>query len=446
MITGRAMTTLLDVLMIITSVGLMLYYNAKLTLVALAVFPFYIGLTLLFTPRLRQNNRLVFERKTHAESALVESIKSIGAIKDATGEQATRWKYEDLIVLQANMEYRGRQLSLTLEGVFRSIGVIGNLFLLWYGAHLVIQQDMTVGQLMAFNALAAMLAAPILGLVQLWFDIQTLAQSLERLGDLYDAPAEQDPDRAAVPLPRLAGHIKLDNVSFRYAPEDRNILCNITLDVRPGQTIALVGRSGAGKTTLAMLLQRYYSPTEGTITIDGFDLANVDVHSLRDQLGVVPQDSTILTGTIRENIALGDPEIPLEKVIEAARQANAHEFIMSFPLAYDTIVGDLGVRLSGGQRQRLAIARALLKEPRILILDEATGALDYESERAIQHNLQQLMKDCTTLVIAHRLSTVQNADMIIVMDNGEIAEQGTHAELTAKRGLYYYLTSQQLGE
>ncbi len=446
MLTGRAVTTLLDVLMIFSSLCLMLYYNAKLTLVALAVFPFYIGLALLYTPWLRQNNRQVFERKTHAESALVESIKSIGAIKDATAEQATRWKHEDLIVLQANMEYRGRRMSLTLEGMFRSIGIIGNLFLLWFGALLVIQQEMTVGQLMAFNALAALLAAPILGLVQLWFDIQSLAQSLQRLGDLYDAPAEQDAERAAVPLPRLQGHIKFDNVSFRYAPEDRNILCNITLEVRPGQLIALVGRSGAGKTTLAMLLQRYYLPTEGAVTVDGFDLANVDVHSLRDQLGVVAQESTIITGTIRENIALGDPEMPLEKVIEVARQANAHEFIMSFPLAYDTIVGDLGVRLSGGQRQRLAIARALLKEPRILILDEATGALDYESERAIQHNLQLLMRDRTTLVIAHRLSTVQNADVIVVMDNGAIVEQGTHTELTAKRGLYYYLTSQQLGE
>src|SRR5262249_25602527 len=207
-------------------------------------------------------------------------------------------------------------------------------------------------------------------------------------------------------------------------------------DVHPGQTIALVGRSGAGKTTLAMLLQRYYSPTEGAITIDGFDLANVDVHSLRDQLGVVPQDSTILTGTIRENISLGDPEIPLEKVIEVARQANAHEFIMSFPLAYDTVVGDLGVRLSGGQRQRLAIARALLKEPRILILDEATGALDYESERAIQHNLQGLMHERTTLIIAHRLSTVQGADLIVVLDNGQIVEQGTHSELQSRRGLH----------
>ena len=238
--------------------------------------------------------------------------------------------------------------------------------------------------------------------------------------------------------------MRFDNVSFRYSPEDRNILCNINLEVRPGQSVALVGRSGAGKTTLAMLLQRFYLPTEGKITVDGFDVSAVDLRSLRDQIGVVAQESTIFTGTIRDNIALACPEATLEKVIEAARQADAHDFIMSFPMAYDTIVGEMGVRLSGGQRHCLAIARALLKDPRILVLDEATGALDGESERAIQHNLQAPLRDRTTIIIAHRLSTVQSADLIVVLDNGQVVEQGTHSELQACKGLYYYLTSQQL--
>jgi ATP-binding cassette subfamily B protein len=445
MLTGRAITTLLDMLMIVTSVSLMMYYSVRLTLVALVAFPLYIGLALAFTPRLRRANRLTFEKKTQAESTLVEAIKSIGALKDACAEVPTRWKYEDLVVQQTNMEHRSRHISLLLEGLFRSVQILAALFLLWYGAHLVIRRELTVGQLMAFNALVAMLAVPILGMVQLRFDLQTLELSLERLNDLYDAPAEQDTQRSALPLPRLKGHIRFDNVSFRYSPEDRNILCNINLEVRPGQRVALVGRSGAGKTTLAMLLQRFYLPTEGKITVDGFDISAVDVRSLREQVGVVAQESTIFSGTIRENIALAVPDAPLEKVIEAARQADAHDFSMSFPMGYDTVVGERGVRLSGGQRQRVAIARALLKAPRLLILDEATGALDYESERAIQQHLQRLMHDRTTLIIAHRLSTVQGADLIVVLDNGQVVEQGTHVELQARRGLYYYLTTQQIG-
>jgi ATP-binding cassette, subfamily B, bacterial HlyB/CyaB len=445
MLTGRAITSLLDVLTIVTSTALMLYYSVRLTVVALAAFPFYIGLVVAFSPRLRKHHRLTFEKKTQAESALVEAIKSIGSIKDACAEMTTRWRYEELVVQQANTEFHGRRISLLLEGLFRSVQILAGLLLLWYGAHLVIRRELTVGQLMAFNSLVAMLAVPVLGLVQLWFEMQTLSLSLERLNDLYDSPAEQDTQRAAVPLPRLKGHVRLDNVSFRYSPEDRNILCNVSLEVRPGQRVAIVGRSGAGKTTLAMLLQRFYLPTEGKITVDGFDISAVDVRSLRDQIGVVAQESSIFTGTIRENISLAAPEATLEEVIAAACQADAHEFIMSFPLAYDTIVGELGVRLSGGQRQRISIARAILKDPRLLVLDEATGALDYESERAIQQNLQALMRDRTTIIIAHRLSTVQNADLIVVVDNGQVVEQGTHAELQSRRGLYYYLTTQQLG-
>ncbi len=446
MLTGRVITTLLDVLMIVTSLSLMLYYNVKLTLVALAAFPFYIGLTLLFTPWLKRNNRLLFEKKAAAESALVESLREISSIKDANAEIASRWKFENHVVRESQVDYRGRRLSMWLDGFFRSVNILSSTFLLWFGAHLVIQNELTVGQLMAFNALVAMMAVPVLGLVQLWFELQNISVALERLADVYDAEPEQDCARAAIPLSQVKGRIQFENVSFRYNSEDRNILRNITLTIEPGETIALVGRSGAGKTTLAMLLQRFYLPTEGRISLDGTDLASVDLTSLRGQLGVVAQETSIFNGTIRENIALSNPDLPLEHIIDVAQQADVHEMVMGFPLAYDTVIGELGVRLSGGQRQRLAIARALLKNPKILILDEATSALDYESERAVQQNLQKIMKGRTTLIIAHRLSTVQNADRIIVLDAGRIVEEGTHSELRAKRGLYYYLTSQQVGE
>lgn len=446
MLTGRIITSLLDVLMILTSLGLMLFYNVKLTLVALAAFPFYIGLTVIFTPWLKRANRKKLEQEAQADSSLVESIKAISTIKDANAELASRWKYENLVVMQGLADYEGRRLNMWLDGLFRSVNILANSFLLWYGAHLVIGGELTVGQLMAFNSLVAMIAVPILGLVQLWFELQSINVALERLADIYDAKPEQEETTGVIRLPRLQGHIEFKNVCFRYNPEDRNILRNVTLEIRPGQTIALVGRSGAGKTTLAMLLQRFYSPTEGTISIDGFDLCSADMQTLRSQLGVVAQETMIFNGTIRENIAIADPDVPLDRIIEVTKQANVHEMIMSFPMAYDTVIGELGVRLSGGQRQRLAIARALLKNPRILVLDEATSALDYESERAVQQNLQDLMRDRTTLIIAHRLSTVQNADRIIVLDAGNVVEEGTHHELQAKRGLYYYLTSQQIGE
>jgi ABC-type multidrug transport system fused ATPase/permease subunit len=216
--------------------------------------------------------------------------------------------------------------------------------------------------------------------------------------------------------------------------------------VHPGQTVAIVGRSGSGKTTLAMLLQRFYRPTEGKILVDGFDLATVDLKTYRTQVGVVAQGSTIFSGTIRENIALGDPGATMERIVEAARAANAHDFITAFPMAYNTPIGETGIGLSGGQKQRLCIARAILKEPRLLIFDEATSALDTESERAIQQKLKTLLKGRTAFVIAHRLSTIQDADMILVLDEGRLVEKGTHRELMGIKGLYYYLASQQLGE
>lgn len=445
MLTGKAIKTILDALMIVTTLSLMLYYNVKLTVVSLVALPFYVGITLIFTPLLQRNYRREFERQAAAESTLIESIQSVSAVKDSTAELNTRWKYEGQIVQHAKLEFRGQALDMQMEAASQSVGLLASAFMLWYGAHLVINHELTVGQLMAFQTLVGMVSAPVMGFVSLWNELQQAMLSLRRLNDLHEAKPEQDRHTAAVPLPPLQGHVKIENLNFRYSPDDKDVLVGINLEVKAGQTIAIVGRSGSGKTTLAMLLQRFYRPTEGKILVDGFDLATVDLNTYRTQVGVVAQGSTIFSGTIRENISLGDPDAPMERIVTAARTANAHDFITAFPMAYNTPIGETGIGLSGGQKQRLCIARAILKEPRLLIFDEATSALDTESERAIQQKLRTLLQGRTAFVIAHRLSTIQDADVIVVLDEGRIVEKGTHRELMGLKGLYYYLASQQIG-
>ena len=448
LITSSAINTLLDVLMVIVYLTVMLAYNAKLTGVALIFIPLSVAITVIFTPIMKRNNQRLFERIAVAQSKLIESIGKIGAIKSSTAELPTRWRYEDMIVDRANQAFHGAKLGMVMDAASSAIQLLSTTVVLWFGAHLVINGEMTIGQLIAFNILIGMVMAPILGLVGMWQRLQDAFLSLQRLSDIYDAdPEEQESAEASlVQLPSLVGEIKFENVSFRYSVDDNNVLSNITFSIEPGQTAALVGRSGSGKTTLISLLQRLHRPTEGRILVDGFDIAAVSARSLRAQMGVVLQDSAIFTGTIRENIAFGAPNVGIERIIAAARLANAHDFITSFPLGYDTVVGEIGISLSGGQRQRLCIARALLNEPRIILFDEATSSLDTESERAIQENMNSMLAGRTAIVIAHRLSTIRKADKIVVLDEGRIAEQGSHGELLTKRGLYFYLHSQQVGE
>ncbi|MEQ8958434.1 MAG: peptidase domain-containing ABC transporter, partial [Coleofasciculus sp. C2-GNP5-27] len=274
---------------------------------------------------------------------------------------------------------------------------------------------------------------------------QEILVSVERLNDVFGTQPEEHPQQPMLTLPQIRGDVTLENVTFRYGEqEEHNTLENISLEVQAGETVALVGRSGSGKSTLVKLLQGLYHPTSGRITIDGHDIRHVSPQSLRSQLGVVPQDCFLFSGTILENISLYRPEFTLEQVIEVAKLAEAHAFIQALPLGYNTKVGERGSTLSGGQRQRIAIARALLGNPRILILDEATSSLDTESERRFQDNLARISRDRTTFIIAHRLSTVRNANRILVLDRGILVEQGTHQELMALQGLYYHLAQQQL--
>ena len=444
--TGRALGVTLDCLMIFVYLALMFYYNVKLTLLGLVFIPGYVALTLIMTPIFKRQYREAFEKSAEADSQMVESVSGIGTVKATAAERSIRWKLEGLIVKSLNVQFRSSLSGMATISIGTMLQTLNTIFLFWYGARLVIDGELSVGQLVAINLLVGNVTRPILNVVDLWREVQEINIAFERLNDVFDAKPEEDP---AVPsrmkMPRIRGHIKFDNVTFRYPTRpDKNALQNVNLEIFAGQTVALVGRSGAGKTTFANLLLRLHQPNEGRIYIDGYDLRQVSTSSLRSQVGVVPQDVFLFSGTIRENIAFGNPDAPMEQVVGASMLAGAHEFVSELPLGYETKIGERGQSLSGGQKQRIAIARALFKKPRILIFDEATSALDTESERAIQQNLDQILKDRTTLIIAHRLSTVRNADLIVVLDRGTVREVGTHYSLMDQKGIYYYLNSQQL--
>ena len=425
--------------------GLMLYYNWQLTALILLLIPPIVALTLAATPLLRKISRERFNAAADQNSSLVEMMSGISTVKAVTAEQDLRWRWEDLLTKQLNVGFKGEKLAINLGLLSGLINSIGGALLLWYGASLVIQDQLTIGQYVAFNMMKGYIISPVLILVGLWDELQEVLISVERLNDVFETKSEESGRASKMILPKIKGSLRLDNVTFRYEQEEeKNILQNISLDVAPGQTIAIVGRSGSGKSTLVKLIQGLYHPISGQITVDGHNLKHVSLKSLRSQMGVVPQDCFLFSGTILENITLYRPEFTLEQAIASAKLAEAHAFIQALPLGYQTKVGERGDSLSGGQRQRIAIARAFLGEPPILVLDEATSSLDTESERRFQDNLARLSRQRTTFIIAHRLSTVRNADSIIVLDRGLIVEQGDHEELIAQRGLYYQLAKQQL--
>jgi ATP-binding cassette subfamily B protein len=435
----------LDFLMGFVYLGLMFFYNWQLTLLVIALIPPIALLTLFATPFLRQVSREVFNESAQQNSSLVETITGIATVKSLGAEGELRWRWEEHLTGFLNARFRGQKLGINLQAAGGAINSLGSTALLWYGATLVIQDQLTIGQFVAFNMLIGKVLSPVLALVNLWDELQEVTISIERLDDVFSATPEETSDRPLLTLPGLQGEICFDSVSFRYHSNDeRNVLENISFSVNAGETVAVVGRSGSGKSTLFKLVQSLYHADSGTIRIDGHDIAQVSPNSLRAQMGVVPQECFLFSGTILENITLYRPEYSLEEAIEAAKLAEAHAFIQNMPLGYNTKVGERGMNLSGGQRQRIAIARALLGNPRILLLDEATSSLDTESERRFQQNLARLSRDRTTLIIAHRLSTVRNADSILVLDRGLLVEQGTHEHLMALKGLYYHLAHQQL--
>ena len=311
------------------------------------------------------------------------------------------------------------------------------------GSFLVIDGKLTLGQLIAFRIISGYVTSPIMRLAQLWQNFQETALSLERLADIVDHPEEGEEDRNNIPMPAIKGGVKYESLSFRFKNSGPLQLNNVDLDIPPGTFTAIVGQSGAGKSTLTKLISRLYEPESGRILVDGYDINRVELYSLRRQIGVVPQETLLFEGTVMENIALTNPDATTEEIIAAAQIAAAHEFIMSLPNGYNTRVGERGSALSGGQRQRIAIARTILQQPAMLVMDEATSALDYNTEQQVSRNLKEALKGRTVFFITHRLGTIKNADIIVMMDAGSIVEQGSHEELMALKGRYYYLYQQQ---
>lgn len=441
----QVVSTWLDALMAIVYLGLMLYYNLQLTVLVLCIVPPIILLTVCATPLLRKISREVFTEASEQNSLLVEMLSGVATIKAAAAEREIRWRWEDRLTRMLNVQFKGQKLANGLGAVSGLINTLGSTALLWYGASLVIQGQLTIGQFVAFNMMIGNVLSPILSLVGLWDEFQEVLIAVERLNDVFETDPEERPGDPMLVMPPIRGEVRFEDVTFNYdQAEDRNTLQNLNLTVSAGQTVAIVGRSGSGKSTLVKLLQGLYYPTKGRIWIDGHDTRHVSPASLRSQLGVVPQECFLFSGTILDNVQIYRPEYDLEEVVEIAKLSEAHTFIQDLPLGYNTKVGERGANLSGGQRQRIAIARALLGDPAILILDEATSSLDTESERRFQTNLARISRGRTTFIIAHRLSTVRHADQILVIDRGVLVEQGTHDELIKLRGLYHHLAQQQL--
>lgn len=435
-LTGNAITLVLDLFFSVVFIAVMLYYSVWLTLVVVLSLPCYLFLSLLVTPLLRARLHEKFNRGAENQAFLVETINGIDTLKAMAVEPQMTRRWDNQLAAYVSASFRTATLGTVAREGVSLIGKLVTVATMWLGARLVIDGDLSVGQLIAFNMLAGRVATPVMRLAQLWTDFQQTGISVQRLGDILNARTETARAQRST-LPRLAGRIELDQVAFRYRPDGPEILRGISLAVQPGEVIGIVGRSGSGKSTLTKLVQRLYLPERGRVLIDGMDLAMADTSSLRRQIGVVLQENMLFNRSIRENIALADPGVPMEAVIQAARLAGAHEFILELPEGYDTMVGEHGATLSGGQRQRIAIARALIANPRILIFDEATSALDYESERIIQKNMKAICQGRTVLIIAHRLSAVRDANRIIVMDRGQIVEQGSHRELLAHEAGHY---------
>lgn len=435
-LTGNGLTSVIDLFFTAVLIAVLWQYSTTLTLIVLATIPLYIIIGAAIRPLLREKIKERFNRGAESQQFLVESIVGVQTLKAAAVEPILRAQWEERLAAYVRTSFDAVSLSNVGQNAIQYISKITTAVILYFGALQVIDGALTVGGLVAFNMIMNQVTAPILRLSQLWQDFQQVQVSVERLGDILNSPSE-NVATGSMSLPAAKGEISIANLSFRYKSDQQEVLRDINLLIPAQQVIGIVGPSGSGKSTLTKLMQRLYRPEKGQIMLDGIDIGQADTAWLRRQIGVVLQENMLFSRTIHENIALGVPSMPRAMVIECARLAGADEFISKLPLGYDTQIEERGTNLSGGQRQRIAIARALATRPRILIMDEATSSLDYESERIVQKNMRLISADRTVIIIAHRLSAVRHCDRIIAVNNGMIEEDGTHEELLARPSSLY---------
>ena len=430
---------------LIGSITAMVYLDWKLTLFTFCTFPFVLWLMDFFGKRIRKSGRRIQECTADITSILQETVSSARVIKSFVREdyEIERFCNQNFANFRANM--KNAQLMALLTPVIEFVAALGVTAIIWYGGHGVIDGDLTAGSLVAFLVYAVNISNPVKRLTRVIGSIQRALAAAQRVFYILDMKEEIAEVSGAKVLPQIEGAVEFKNVSFAYSKGEQ-VLQDVSFKAEPGEVVAIVGPSGAGKSTIANLLPRFYDTTAGSISIDGNNISEVTLASLREQVGIVPQETVLFNGTLYDNILYGRLEATREDVEAAAKAANAHNFIMEFPNGYETMLGDRGLNLSGGQRQRIAIARAILKNPRVLILDEATSALDTESERIVQEALDRLMVGRTSFVIAHRLSTIKNANKILVLQRGRIVEVGTHDELMANHKLYSHLYNIQYRE
>lgn len=444
-LTSSALTLVVDLFFTVVFLAVMFVYSPLLTFIVIGSLPVYVAISAGATPFFRRLLDEKFRRGAENQAFLIETTTGVETLKAMAVEPQMQRRWEEQLAGYVAASFRVTNLGNYASQAVQLVNKLVVAATLYFGAKLVITGSLTVGELVAFNMLAGRVSQPVLRLAQLWQDFHQARLSVARLGDILNTPAESvyNPTRAV--RPPIRGEVTFEHVSFRYRVDGSQILHDVNFTVPAGQTVGIVGSSGSGKSTLVKLIQRLYVPESGRVLIDGVDLALVDTSWLRRQVGFVLQENVLLNRTVHENIALTDPAMPMEKVIAAAKLAGAHEFILELPEGYDTVVGERGGSLSGGQRQRLAIARALVTDPRILIFDEATSALDYESERIIQENMAEIARGRTVFIIAHRLSAVRHADRIITMDHGRIIEDGKHEDLVRTGGRYSQLYRLQGG-
>lgn len=445
-LTGSPLTVILDSVFVIIYVIIMLFYSRRLSLIVLCIIPIIAIIYAFVTPVFKNRLDEKFYTGAEVQSFMVESMSGIHTIKSFALEPKMEKKWEELAANYTKTSFKTSKLVFSVNGAVSFIQKIQDVLVICFGAILVMSRTLTIGELVAFRMISSKITTPILRFVQMWQDYQQTSLSVKRIADIFMNPVETGEETESLELPNISGNISFNNVTFRYKVTQAPIIKGISFEIKEGSVVGIIGRSGSGKSTISKLVQRLYIPEEGKIYIDNIDISIVNPFWLRRQIGVVLQENFLFNGTVKENIAINMANADFTEIVEAAKVSGAHDFIIKLQNGYNTIIGEKGVGLSGGQKQRLAIARALITNPKILILDEATSALDYESESIIQKNLKLICKGRTVLIIAHRLSTIKNSNYIMTIDDGNILEYDTPENLLKKDNSFYkYLINQQNG-